>query len=132
MGCGVMARPGQAAIETSNIQHPTSNGSLQNKGLVLIIVCSLLANLSVSFLHGLVPSVLVSITDGIAGIILLILAAIWEVTLALPNGWWAYDETLMVGCIETPKTARFISRERACHPFLTGSTAGWASIPLAA
>jgi len=50
---------------------------LQNKGLVLIIVTSLLANLIIAFLHGCVPGVLVSITDCLAGIIILILAAIW-------------------------------------------------------
>ncbi len=50
---------------------------LQNKGLVLIIITSLVANLIVSFLHALVPSFLVSITDGIAGIVVLVLAAIW-------------------------------------------------------
>jgi hypothetical protein len=54
---------------------------LQNKGLVLILLTSLLANLIVSFLHALVPSILVSITDGIAGIIVLILAAIWAICL---------------------------------------------------
>jgi len=50
---------------------------LQNKGLVLILLTSLLANLIISFLHGLVPLPLVSITDGIGAIIVLILAAIW-------------------------------------------------------
>jgi hypothetical protein len=50
---------------------------LQNKGLVLIIVTSLLANVIIAFLHGLVPRFLVSITDCIAGIVVLILAAIW-------------------------------------------------------
>lgn len=54
---------------------------LQNKGLVLIILTTLLANLIVSFLHAIVPSILVSITDGIAGLIVLILAAIWAIFL---------------------------------------------------
>jgi hypothetical protein len=52
-------------------------GFLKMKGLVLIIVTSLIAGLIVSFLHGLVPTVLVSITDAIAGIIVAILAALW-------------------------------------------------------
>lgn len=52
---------------------------LQNKGLVLIIVTSLVANLLVGFLHGIVPGFLVSITDAIAGIVVLILGAIWAV-----------------------------------------------------
>jgi len=54
---------------------------LQNKGLVLILITSLVANLVVSFLHGLVPGFLVSITDGVAAIIVLILALIWAVFL---------------------------------------------------
>ncbi len=54
---------------------------LQNKGLVLIIVTSLAANLIVSFLHAIVPVFLVSITDAIAGIVVLILGAVWAVSL---------------------------------------------------
>lgn len=54
---------------------------LQNKGLVLMIITSLLANFIVSFLQGMVPVFLVSITDGIAGIVVLILAAIWAIVL---------------------------------------------------
>ena len=50
---------------------------LQNKGLLLIFATSLLANFVISFLHALVPRPLVSITDGVAAIIVLILAAIW-------------------------------------------------------
>jgi len=50
---------------------------LQNKGLVLIVLTSFLATIIVSFLHGLTPVFLVSITDGIAAIIIAILAAIW-------------------------------------------------------
>src|SRR5581483_1704773 len=50
---------------------------LENKGLVLIIFTSLLANVVVSFLQGLVPTLLVSITDAVAAIVVGILAAIW-------------------------------------------------------
>jgi hypothetical protein len=50
---------------------------LENKGLVLIILSSLLANVIVSFLHGFVPRILVSITDDVAAIVVAILAAIW-------------------------------------------------------
>jgi len=50
---------------------------LENKGLVLIILTSLLATVIVSFLHALVPGFLVSITDDIGAIIVGILAAIW-------------------------------------------------------
>ena len=56
---------------------------LQNKGLVMIILCSLLANLIVSFLHGLVPVFLVSITDALAGIVVLIIAAVWAIVLLI-------------------------------------------------
>jgi hypothetical protein len=52
---------------------------LQNKGLVLIVLTSFLATIIVSFLHGLTPGFLVSITDDIAAIIIAILAAIWSV-----------------------------------------------------
>jgi hypothetical protein len=50
---------------------------LQNKGLVLIILTSLLANLIIAFLHNFVPGPLVSITDAIGAIIVGILAVIW-------------------------------------------------------
>ncbi len=50
---------------------------LQNRGLVLLILTSLLAALVVGFLHGLVPIILVSITDAIAAIVVAILALIW-------------------------------------------------------
>src|SRR5262249_19993678 len=50
---------------------------LQNKGLVLIIVTSLVANLIIAFLHGLVPMPLVSITDAVAAIIVGILGLVW-------------------------------------------------------
>ena len=50
---------------------------LQNKGLVLLFLTSLLGGLIVSFLHGFVPVILVSITDGVAAIIIAILAIIW-------------------------------------------------------
>jgi hypothetical protein len=56
---------------------------LQNKGLVLMILTSLLANLIVSFLHNFVPIILVSITDAIAGIIVGILAVIWAIILLI-------------------------------------------------
>jgi hypothetical protein len=54
---------------------------LQNKGLVLLMLTSLLGNIIVSFLHGLVPIILVSITDAVAAIIIGILAAIWAIVL---------------------------------------------------
>jgi hypothetical protein len=52
---------------------------LQNKGLVLLIAFSLLCTFLVQFLHALVPRVLVSITDAIAGIIVGIVTLIWAI-----------------------------------------------------
>jgi hypothetical protein len=54
---------------------------LQNKGLDLMILTSFLAMMIISFLHGLVPGFLVSITDAIAAIIVGILAGVWCVFL---------------------------------------------------
>lgn len=50
---------------------------LQNKGLVLLILTSLLATIILSFLHGIVPRFLAYITDDIGAIIAAVLAAIW-------------------------------------------------------
>jgi hypothetical protein len=54
---------------------------LQNKGLILLVLTSLVGNLVVTFLHGLVPGILVSITDDIAAILLAIGAIIWAIVL---------------------------------------------------
>jgi hypothetical protein len=56
---------------------------LQNWGLVLIVITCLLGNVIISFLHGLVPRFLVSITDGIGAIIVAILAVIWAIFLLI-------------------------------------------------
>ena len=48
---------------------------------MLLILTSLLANAVVSFLHGLVPIVLVSITDALGAIVVSVLALIWAVVL---------------------------------------------------
>lgn len=50
---------------------------LQRKGLVLLLLTSLLGNVVISFLHGFVPGFLVSITDGIAALIVAVLAVLW-------------------------------------------------------
>lgn len=55
--------------------------NIENTGLVLLILTSLLGNIIVSFLFGLVPGFLVSITDAIGAIILGIIAIIWSVFL---------------------------------------------------
>jgi len=54
---------------------------LTNKGLVLLVVTSLVANVIVGFLHALVPIVLVSVLDAVAAIIVAILALIWAIGL---------------------------------------------------
>ena len=56
---------------------------LQNKGLVLLLLTSLLAHVITGFLHGFPPGILVSITDAIAGLITAILAAIWSIVLLI-------------------------------------------------
>lgn len=52
---------------------------LQNKSLVLLTLTSLVANLIISFLHNLLPLVLVSITDALGAIVVGILALIWAI-----------------------------------------------------
>jgi hypothetical protein len=47
-----------------------------DKGLLLIVAASLIAGLVVSFLHGLVPGFLVSITDAIAAIVVAIIGIV--------------------------------------------------------
>ncbi len=56
---------------------------LEDKRLVLLILTSLLCNIIVSFLHGIVPGFLVSITDAISAIIIGILAVIWGIILLI-------------------------------------------------
>lgn len=52
---------------------------LQNKGLVLLTLSSLVANIVISFLHGFVPGFLMSITDAVAAIVVAIIAVIWAI-----------------------------------------------------
>lgn len=52
---------------------------IQNKGLVLIVLTSLAANIIISFSHAIVPVPLVSITDGIAAIVVFVLVVLWAV-----------------------------------------------------
>jgi hypothetical protein len=56
---------------------------LQNRGLVLLILTSLLATVIVSFLHGIVPIFLVSITDALAAVIVGIIAVIWALVILI-------------------------------------------------
>lgn len=58
---------------------------LQNKSIVLLTLTSLLASVIVAFLHGIVPLFLVSITDGIAAIVIAILAIIWAIVMLIAS-----------------------------------------------
>jgi hypothetical protein len=58
-------------------------GFIKNKGLVLLVLTSLVANLIVAFLIGLVPLFLDSITDAIGGIVVAIIALIWTIILLI-------------------------------------------------
>lgn len=58
-------------------------GFLKNKGLILMTVTSLVCNIVVSFLQGLVPDILVSITDAVAAIVCAIVAIIWGIVLLI-------------------------------------------------
>ncbi|MEV4211398.1 hypothetical protein [Micromonospora sp. NPDC049662] len=56
---------------------------LQNKGLVLIIITTLLCTVVLEFLHNLVPVILVSILDDIGAIVFAIIAIIWGLVLLI-------------------------------------------------
>jgi hypothetical protein len=56
---------------------------IERKGLMLLIGCSLLGNVVISFLHGFVPIFLVSITDGIAAILVALCGTIWWLILLI-------------------------------------------------
>ena len=56
---------------------------VQNKGLVLLTLTSLICNIVCEFLHGIVPGILVSITDAIAAIVFSIVAIIWAIVLLI-------------------------------------------------
>lgn len=54
---------------------------LQIKRIIALVLTTLVANVVVSFLHGLVPGFLVSITDAIAALVVDILALIWALVM---------------------------------------------------
>jgi hypothetical protein len=56
---------------------------LQSKGLVLMVLTSFVAVLVISFLHGFVPIILVSITDMLAALVIGVIAAIWSIVLLI-------------------------------------------------
>jgi hypothetical protein len=84
---------------------------LQNKGLVLLTLTSLVMTIVVSFLHGLVPGVLVSITDAIAGIVCAIAGIIWAIV-------------LLVGAIVGIVTAARATADTARSTALAAATPG--------
>jgi hypothetical protein len=56
---------------------------LENKGLVILVILSLVLNLVIAFLHDLLPGFLTSITDAVAAIIVAIVAIVWSVLLLI-------------------------------------------------
>ncbi len=56
---------------------------LLNKGLIALLLTSIVGTVLLSFLHGLVPGVMVSIIDALGAVIIAILAAIWAVILLI-------------------------------------------------
>jgi hypothetical protein len=56
---------------------------LQIKRIMALVLTALLANVVISFLHGLPPGFLVSITDAIAALIVDILALIWALVMLI-------------------------------------------------
>jgi len=55
----------------------------QNKGLVALVLTTLVANLVAAILHAVVPGIIVSITDAIAAIVFAIVAIVWGLVLAI-------------------------------------------------
>lgn len=56
---------------------------LQNKGLVLLILTSLVCTLCLEFLHGLMPVILVSILDDVGAIIFAVVGIVWGIVLLI-------------------------------------------------
>jgi hypothetical protein len=56
---------------------------LKHKGLLALLLTSLVCNVVVAFLHGFVPLVLVSIVDTLAALVVAIIAIIWGIVLLI-------------------------------------------------
>ncbi|MFE9655190.1 hypothetical protein [Micromonospora sp. NPDC006431] len=54
---------------------------LQNKGLVLLALTTLVCTVGLEFLHRLVPVILVSITDDLGALVFAVVAAVWALVL---------------------------------------------------
>lgn len=55
----------------------------ENKGLVIFVILAFVANLIVSFLYGIVPGFLVSITDAIAALVVILIGIILAIVLLI-------------------------------------------------
>ena len=53
----------------------------KNKGMILFLLTTVVATFIVQFCHALVPGILASITDGVAAIVILVLAIIWLIAM---------------------------------------------------
>ncbi|MFV2102392.1 hypothetical protein [Micromonospora sp. LOL_024] len=58
-------------------------GFLQNKGLVLLILTSLLCTVVLEFLHNVVPVIVTSILDDVGAIVFAVVAIIWALVLLI-------------------------------------------------
>ncbi|MEV0428850.1 hypothetical protein [Micromonospora sp. NPDC050495] len=56
---------------------------LQNKGLVLLALTTLLCTVVLEFLHRLVPGILVSITDDLGALVFAVVAIVWALVLLI-------------------------------------------------
>ncbi|MFC4147456.1 hypothetical protein ACFO0M_14465 [Micromonospora mangrovi] len=56
---------------------------LQNKGLVLLMLTTLLCTVVLEFLHRLVPTILVSITDDLGAVLFAVVAIVWGLILLI-------------------------------------------------
>jgi hypothetical protein len=58
---------------------------LENKGLVTLLLVSMLLTAIVAFLHGFPPRILASITDVIAALVVLVVTAVWALVLLIAS-----------------------------------------------
>ncbi|MDZ5442170.1 hypothetical protein U2F26_05400 [Micromonospora sp. 4G57] len=56
---------------------------LQNRGLVLLMLTTLLCTVLLEFLHRLVPGILVSITDDVGALVFAVVAIVWSLVLLI-------------------------------------------------
>jgi len=56
---------------------------LANKGLVALTLTTLVCTIVIAFLHGLVPGILVSITDDVAAIVFAVVGIVWAIVLLI-------------------------------------------------